>query len=199
MISFAWLSPCICTRYFQINSTRWSLKVPLITWCSKSSDIISWISAHGKSFVKGYNENNYNSSLECIYMTYHNVIVNSVLIPQHIRWKRVAQQVCEGMCSPATDSSIKIICICSTSSKLVRCTVYTMLLVAGKLSWWIEYSLCTPSLNYPSKDDLLRIIGNEGPKVIDDPTKVPIRTSTDHRLCHGHLERLKNGTERGME
>ena len=53
-ISLACAWPCIKTRYFLTQVTRWSLKTPLMSWCSRSGEIILWISAWGKSFVKGY-------------------------------------------------------------------------------------------------------------------------------------------------
>ena len=46
--------PCEALRYSSTQVTRWSLNVPLINWCSISGEISSWISARGKSLVKGW-------------------------------------------------------------------------------------------------------------------------------------------------
>ena len=53
-ISFAWDIPCSSMKYSPTQVTKWSLKVPLINWWRISGVIISWMSARGKSFVKGY-------------------------------------------------------------------------------------------------------------------------------------------------
>ena len=53
-ISFARALPWVMTRYSPTHVTRWSLKVPLMTWWSKSGASNSWISALGKPFVNGW-------------------------------------------------------------------------------------------------------------------------------------------------
>ena len=54
IISFAALSPCIKIKYSLTQVTMWSLNVPLITWCSRSGDKSSCMSARGKYTVKGW-------------------------------------------------------------------------------------------------------------------------------------------------
>ena len=54
MISLACCLPCSSSKNSLIQVMRWSLNVPLISWCRRSGVISSWISAHGKSEVKGY-------------------------------------------------------------------------------------------------------------------------------------------------
>ena len=53
MISQPRAVPCSKMRYSLIQATKWSLKVPLISWCSKSGVRSSWMSARGNSNVKG--------------------------------------------------------------------------------------------------------------------------------------------------
>ena len=53
-IWFAHACPCVFMMYLPTQETRWSLKVPLISWWSKSGAINWWISARGKSFVNDY-------------------------------------------------------------------------------------------------------------------------------------------------
>ena len=48
--------PWVLTRYSSTQVTRWSLNVPLISWCRMSGAISSWMSALGKSFVKGWKD-----------------------------------------------------------------------------------------------------------------------------------------------
>ena len=52
-ISFARVWPCSSTRYSPTHVTRWSLNVPLISWCKRSGERISCMSAHGKLNVNG--------------------------------------------------------------------------------------------------------------------------------------------------
>ena len=53
-IWFAQASPCSSTRYSPTHSTKWSLKVPLISWWSMSGDMISWMSACRTLWVNGW-------------------------------------------------------------------------------------------------------------------------------------------------
>lgn len=53
-IRFASVRPWTDNRYFSTQETRWSLKVPLMSWWRMSGVIRWWMSARGKSFVKGY-------------------------------------------------------------------------------------------------------------------------------------------------
>ena len=46
--------PYSSTRNFSTQVTKWSLKVPLMTWWRMSGAISSCMSARGKSFVNGY-------------------------------------------------------------------------------------------------------------------------------------------------
>lgn len=56
-ISSILVSPCVIFRYLCTQATRWSLNAPLINWCRMSGDMSAWISALGKSFVKGCGRN----------------------------------------------------------------------------------------------------------------------------------------------
>jgi len=42
---------CFRPMYFVIHSTRWSLNVPLMSWCRRSGDISSYMLTWGRSFV----------------------------------------------------------------------------------------------------------------------------------------------------
>lgn len=53
-IRLACVLPWTDNRYFSTQETRWSLKVPLMSWWRMSGVISEWMSAREKSFVKGY-------------------------------------------------------------------------------------------------------------------------------------------------
>ncbi len=40
-MAFPLCSPCVIVRYSHIHFTRWSLNMPLMTWCNRSGKIIS--------------------------------------------------------------------------------------------------------------------------------------------------------------
>lgn len=54
MIAFTRASPCSSYRYSFTDITKWSLKVPLMTWWSKSGVRSSWISAQANPCVQGF-------------------------------------------------------------------------------------------------------------------------------------------------
>lgn len=53
IISCDFASPCTIYKYSLTQATIWSLKVPLMTWCRRSGERSSWMSARGKFCVKG--------------------------------------------------------------------------------------------------------------------------------------------------
>ena len=52
-ILFALFSLCRAWMYSFTQVTTWSLNAPLISWCKMSGESSSWMSALGKSLVKG--------------------------------------------------------------------------------------------------------------------------------------------------
>ena len=53
-ICLAWALELLFSMYVMIHVTRWSLKQPLISWCSRLGKRSSCMAACGKVFVNGY-------------------------------------------------------------------------------------------------------------------------------------------------
>ena len=90
-ISFAHASPCSSTKYSPIHITRWSLKVPLMTWWRRSGVRISWMSALGKWNVKGYiffsEWDGVKKELE--EKIYNHIVIDTKLIPELLGGERI--------------------------------------------------------------------------------------------------------------
>ncbi len=77
--------PYANSRQSMIQATRWSLKVPLITWWRRSPDISSQMSARGNPSVKGYI---YTISCGSHTQKVDSLTMTSAMIPQSVQRTR---------------------------------------------------------------------------------------------------------------
>lgn len=93
MISFTLAFPWVRMRYSLTHVMIWSLKVPLMTWWSKSGDKSSWISAHGKYCVNGWYTIRDRSNLS-MHVTYFDISTDTKFFPENTWIKTFDQESC---------------------------------------------------------------------------------------------------------
>ena len=87
-------SPCSSTRYSSTQVTRWSLKVPLISWCKISGVRRVWMSARGKLWVKDYCDSyQRNNEMKSWNATHNNIISEAIVIPDNTRIKATDEKL----------------------------------------------------------------------------------------------------------
>lgn len=144
---------CLMKRYSSTQDTRWSLNPPFITWWRRSGDNSSWISARGKSFVKGWNESQPSIDQKQI-ITYNNISNNTVVIPQYCRIEWTNHAISPLFC-PTKCGAIEIVKHSSASKSLWG--------RVGKQKSGIPW---TPVIDNACKQDLLWIISYVWSKTI---------------------------------
>lgn len=81
-------SPCSSIKYSLTHDTRWSLKVPLMTWWSKSGHNSMWMSARGNSHVNGYHTVRIRTGV-LKYSAHHHITSYPKIIPQYPRFEGI--------------------------------------------------------------------------------------------------------------
>ena len=107
MISFALASPWVRMRYSLTHITMWSLKVPLMTWWSKSGDKSSWICARGKYCVNGWYAIRDRSNLS-MHVTYFDISTDTKFFPENTWIKTFDQESCLLMWPPTWSQYIQV-------------------------------------------------------------------------------------------
>lgn len=156
MISFARACPCSIARYSPTHVTRWSLNVPLINWCKISGDSISWISARGKSYVKGCNH---------IVWMYNPIElkIDTIYLPQHRHQFRTHPKECLDQRWPVTHRSACVFSDHPVHQDQLK-GQYTFPKLISLCPWLLAksfYSLWTPILYDPRKQYLFWIVCNK--------------------------------------
>ena len=120
MISFAVPSLCVKIRYSLTQVTIWSLNVPLITWCGRSSDKSSWMSAQGKYGVKGWFIRQSQQQVALDKCNAHfDISSNTKLLPQNTGIKTFDQHFCFLVWSSTWSWHVEVGWFCLTPSMYV--------------------------------------------------------------------------------
>ena len=93
MISFALASLWVRMRYSLTHAMMWSLKLPLMTWWSKSGNKRSWISAHGKCCMNGWYAIRDRSNFS-MHVTYFDIGMDTKFFPENTWIETFNQESC---------------------------------------------------------------------------------------------------------
>lgn len=118
--------------YCTTQSTRWSLKDPLITWCNRSDEIISWISARGKPSVNGYIQGN-----QYIYM----IIYTETQYLQSDRQRYQNYPIILALCKPSEELRYAHVNGDLLESRGHRLALGIYMQIMREISWWLQKNI----------------------------------------------------------
>lgn len=121
--------------------------------------------------------------------TYHNVILNSKLVPKNTRVKRFDQKVCFFMRTTMAPWTIQVI-RCSITSNIPS--------ISSEVCHSRCYLLWTPVGHDTCKPHLFRVVGNIWAKAEDCSAEISIRAFEDCVSFHVWFEGLKDYLKTSM-
>lgn len=184
MISSAHVSSWVWWRYSLTHVTRWSLKTPLMSWCKRSGNNSSWMSACGNPSVNSYragSEQKHNLRKMTQTTTSARIPYSSHNIPgsKFLIRKSVFSWVC--WWEPG-------------ALRLVGLASHLPIIIVRSLAQLIKdvkYILWTPIWDCSRKPNLLWVISNVWSKTEDCTMEVTIWTFDNLWRFHIRLKRCK--------